>query len=136
MLPSTSRYSKWSLPSRFSDKNYVKVFISHLSHSCYMPYLSQIPSLITLIIFDGSVHVMKFLIMQSSPASHHFLPLRSEYSAQHPVLRHAQPMPYPYKITLFSLYFIKCSTHRNLCQMNGVCLGDVSILYENHIRDI
>jgi hypothetical protein len=28
-----------------------------------------------------SVQVMELLIMQSSPASHHFLPLRSKYSA-------------------------------------------------------
>jgi hypothetical protein len=26
--------------------------------------------------------------MQSSPVSRHFLPLRSKYSPQHPVLRH------------------------------------------------
>jgi hypothetical protein len=26
--------------------------------------------------------------MQSSPASQHFLPLRSKYSPQHPVLKH------------------------------------------------
>jgi hypothetical protein len=31
---------------------------------------------------------MKLLIMQSSPASRHFLPLRSKYSPQHPVLKH------------------------------------------------
>jgi hypothetical protein len=31
---------------------------------------------------------MKLLIMQSSPASCHFLTLRSKYSPQHPVLRH------------------------------------------------
>jgi hypothetical protein len=28
--------------------------------------------------------------MQSSPASHHFLPLRSKYSPQHPVLKYPQ----------------------------------------------
>jgi hypothetical protein len=28
------------------------------------------------------------LIIQSSPASHHFLPLRYKYSPQHPLLRH------------------------------------------------
>jgi len=37
-----------------------------------------------------SLQVMKFLIMQSSPASYHFLPLRSKYSPQHPVLKHSQ----------------------------------------------
>jgi hypothetical protein len=33
--------------------------------------------------------------MQSSPASRHFLPLRSRYSPQHPVLRHLQSMFLP-----------------------------------------
>jgi hypothetical protein len=34
-----------------------------------------------------SVQVMKFLIMQSSPPSYKFLPLSSEYSPQHPLLK-------------------------------------------------
>jgi hypothetical protein len=38
---------------------------------------------------------MKLLIMQSSPASCHFLPLRSKYSPQHPVLRHHQSVSFP-----------------------------------------
>jgi len=33
---------------------------------------------------------MKLLIMQSSPASQHFLPLRSKYSPQRPVFEHPQ----------------------------------------------
>jgi len=42
-----------------------------------------------------SVQVMKFLIMQSSPPSYKFLPLSSEYSPQHPVLKHLQAMFFP-----------------------------------------
>jgi hypothetical protein len=34
--------------------------------------------------------------MQSSPASRHFLPLRSKYSPQHPVITHPQSMFFPY----------------------------------------
>jgi hypothetical protein len=34
--------------------------------------------------------------MQSSPASHHFLPLKGKYSPQHPVLKHPQFVPFPY----------------------------------------
>jgi hypothetical protein len=30
--------------------------------------------------------------MQHPPASHHFLPFRSKYSLQHPVLKSTQPM--------------------------------------------
>jgi hypothetical protein len=33
--------------------------------------------------------------MQSSPASRHFLPLRSKYSPQHPVLKNPQSMRFP-----------------------------------------
>jgi len=36
------------------------------------------------------LQVMKLLIMQSPPAYHHFLPLRSRYSPQHAVLKHPQ----------------------------------------------
>jgi hypothetical protein len=35
-----------------------------------------------------SLQVMKLLIMQSSPVSCYFLPLRSKYAPQHPVLIH------------------------------------------------
>jgi hypothetical protein len=35
------RSSKWSHPFRFSDQNFV--YISHLSHACYMPYPSHPP---------------------------------------------------------------------------------------------
>jgi len=40
---------------------------------------------------------MKLLITQSSPASDHFLPLRSKYPPRHPVLRHLQ-----------SVFFLTC----------------------------
>jgi hypothetical protein len=33
---------------------------------------------------------MKLLIMQFSPISHHFIPLQSKYSPQHPVFKHHQ----------------------------------------------
>jgi hypothetical protein len=38
---------------------------------------------------------MKRLIMQCSPASRHFISLRSKYSPQHPVLKHPQSMLLP-----------------------------------------
>jgi hypothetical protein len=43
--------------------------------------------LITLIIVDNERGV-KFLIIQSSPASCNFVPLKSKYSPQRPVLKH------------------------------------------------
>jgi len=48
-----------------------------------------------------SVKAMKLLIMQSSPASHHFLPRRSKYSPQHPALRHPQSLFFHYRVTKF-----------------------------------
>jgi hypothetical protein len=39
--------------------------------------------LIILITFGG-VYIIKFLILQFSPSSYYFLPLRSKYSPQHP----------------------------------------------------
>jgi hypothetical protein len=39
---------------------------------------------------------MKLLIVQSSSASCHFLPLRSKYFPQHPVLEHPQSIFSPY----------------------------------------
>jgi hypothetical protein len=61
--------------------------ISHISHACYTTHQSHPP------LFDlpnniwWSVQVMKLLIMQSSPASRHFLPLRSKYSSLSPSQR-------------------------------------------------
>jgi hypothetical protein len=41
-------------------------------------------------ITEWSVKIMTFLIMQSSSASGHFLPLECKYSPQYPVLKHPQ----------------------------------------------
>jgi hypothetical protein len=41
--------SKWSLPFKFSDQSYV--YISHLSHACYMLPSLILFDLIALIIF-------------------------------------------------------------------------------------
>jgi len=56
--------------------------ISHLLNACYMPLPSHTPW------HDQrnstrSVQIMKLLIMQSSPSSCHFIPLKSKYSLQH-----------------------------------------------------
>jgi len=37
---------------------------------------------------------MKFLIMQSSPLSRYFFPLRSTYSPQYPVLKYPEPFSF------------------------------------------
>jgi hypothetical protein len=46
--------------------------------------------LIALIIF---LEVTKLIVMQLSPASCHFLPLRYKYSSQHPAVKHPQSTP-------------------------------------------
>jgi len=48
--------------------------------------------------------LLKLHIMESSPASCHFLPLRSKYSPQHPVLRHPQSMFFCVWETKFHTY--------------------------------
>jgi hypothetical protein len=62
------------------------VCISHRSHACYMPHLSHPHRFDHPNNMCWTVQVMKFLIMQSSPVSHHFFPLRSKYFPQYPLL--------------------------------------------------
>jgi hypothetical protein len=72
------------MSSKFSSFPNNILNASHPFHNCHMPSPSHPPP------FDHpnniwwSVKVMKFLIMQPSLASSHFLPLRSKYSPQHP----------------------------------------------------
>jgi hypothetical protein len=42
-----------------------------------------------------SIQITKLLIMQFSPVSHPFLPVRPKHSPQHPVLKHRQPILLP-----------------------------------------
>jgi hypothetical protein len=48
-----------------------------------------------IILIMRRVQIMKLLIMQISPTARHFIPLRSKYSPQHPVLKHPQSMFLP-----------------------------------------
>jgi hypothetical protein len=60
------------------------VCISYLSHAHYMSHPSHTPWFNHPMNMWWRVHIMKLLIMWVSPASCHFLPLRSKYSPQHP----------------------------------------------------
>jgi hypothetical protein len=75
---------EWSLPFRFSDQNFVCV--SDLPHACYITRPSRPSWFNHPNNIYWSLQVMKLLIMQSSPVSHNFLPLRCNYFPDHPVL--------------------------------------------------
>jgi hypothetical protein len=61
--------------------------------TCSAPFI--LLDLTVIIIFVEALQAMKLLIMQSSLASRHFLPLRSKYFPQHPVLKQPQSMLLP-----------------------------------------
>jgi len=90
---SMPRSSKWPLLFRLSNQN--MVCISHLIYPCCKPRPSHPPWFDHLNDFWWSIQVMNFLIIQTSSASCHFLPLRSKYSPQPPVLKHPQSMFFP-----------------------------------------
>jgi len=70
------------------------VSISHLSNASYMPRPSCSPWFDHLSNIWWGVQIMKLLIMQSSPASHHCFPLSSKPS-QLFILSHSQYMFFP-----------------------------------------
>jgi len=80
IFPSTLTSYKWSLPFRFSNKNFVS--ISHLP--CVLHAL--------LVIF-GEAHKLwssSLCSLLSPLVSCLFLPLQYKYSLQHPLLKHPQ----------------------------------------------
>jgi len=88
ILPSKSGSSKWSLSHRFPSQN--PVYTSPLPHTCYKPSLSNFSR------FDHpkniwrAVLIIKLFVMYFSALPRHFVPLRSKYSHQHPILKHPQ----------------------------------------------
>jgi hypothetical protein len=78
--------------------DFIPISCMHSSshHSCYVPCRSHPPLLDHSNYNWRRVQVMKLLIMQFSPTSCHFIPLRTKYSAQHPVLKHRLSLFPPY----------------------------------------
>jgi hypothetical protein len=73
IIPPTTWSIEWFLPFRFSRPKFC--MISHSSHACHMVRPSHPPNTNYI---RCRVQAMKLLIMRSSPASRHFLPLRSK----------------------------------------------------------
>jgi len=85
IILSTPRSSEWPLLFTFPTK---MLRISHFSIFSTCSTHLNLFDLISLTVFGEADNVIKPLIMQSSPASCHFLPLRS--FPQQPVLKHSQ----------------------------------------------
>jgi len=89
IITSTPGSSKCSLSISFPHQN--PVCTSTVSHTCHIPR----PSLSFL--FDHprniwrAVHIIKFLVMWSSPLPFYLMPLRFKYLSQQPVLEDPQP---------------------------------------------
>jgi len=67
IFPSMPKFSEWSLPFSFFNKNIVSIY--RLSHACFIPRPSHSPWFDHPNIICLSVQFMKLHIMQSSPAS-------------------------------------------------------------------
>jgi len=53
---------------------------------------------------------MELLIIQSSPASRHFLPLTSKYSPRHCVLKHSQLMFFPWYVEYVNIQQVEIAS--------------------------
>jgi hypothetical protein len=80
ILPPTSRPSWWSLSFWLSHQN--PVCIPLRSNACYVPYSTHLPW------FHHSNKVWASSLCNFLHPNRHFIPLRSKYSPQHPVLKY------------------------------------------------
>jgi hypothetical protein len=86
ILPSTPRYPEWTLSFGFSHQT--PVHFPLLSHACHMSRPPNSP------LFDlpnnicGQIQIMKILIVQLPSFFCYFIPVRSKYFSQNPVLKH------------------------------------------------
>jgi hypothetical protein len=71
------------------------VHVSPLSHACHMPRPPHSPWFDLPNNILWWVQIMKLQIVQFTPFSRCFIPLRSKYSPPHPVLKHPQSMLFP-----------------------------------------
>jgi hypothetical protein len=88
ILPFTPQCSKWCPSIRCSHQNPAH-FSSH-SHACHMPCPLHSPWFDLPHTIWWWIQIMKLHTVQLSPVSHYFIPLRYNYSPQHPVIKHPQ----------------------------------------------
>jgi hypothetical protein len=79
------------LPSGFPTKTLFALIFG----PCYMPYQSHPPSLHHSNYIWRRVQVTRLLNWHFFPTSYYFIPFRSKYSPQHPVLKYLQSMFLP-----------------------------------------
>jgi len=103
IFPSTSRSSKLYPPFRFFQPKYC--MYSNLSHLFHTHRLYHPPWFESLNNIWWSIQITKVVIMQSSPAPRHALPLRSKCSPKHLFLKH------PQSIFFFLVWETKFHTH-------------------------
>jgi hypothetical protein len=88
ILPSTPGYPQWLLSLRFPYQN--PVHVSPLHYPSYMPRPSHSTGFYRPHNIGWAVQIIKLLIMKFSPLPCHLVPLRPNYSPQHPILKHPQ----------------------------------------------
>ena len=94
ILPSTPRFSKWSLSLGFPPQN--PVYTSALPHTCYMPRPPHSPQ------FDHpnnngwGVRSLSSSLCSFFPLPCYIAPLRPRYCPQHLILKHPQPTFLPH----------------------------------------
>jgi len=89
ILSSTPRTSKWFFPSSFPTKT---LYISLISHVCWVLCPSQLHSFDYLNNIWQWVQIIKFFMMQVSPSCCYFHPLSTKYLLHHLVLEHLLPV--------------------------------------------
>jgi hypothetical protein len=77
-------------PSGLIPSDFPTEILYSFSHACYMLHSPHLPWFDRPNNIWRSMLVMKLLIMQYSPASCHFLSIRSKYSPQHPIRNRAR----------------------------------------------
>jgi hypothetical protein len=96
LIPSSHLHlglSSGLFPFSLSHQN--PVHVSTLSHACHMPCPPHSPWFDLPNNIWWWVQIMKLPTVQLSLFSCYFIPLRSKYSPQHPVLKHPQSVPFP-----------------------------------------